>query len=491
MNDNPTSLQLDGIEAALQNLTINATDQTAVASAISTLATASRLDPSLRVNLADPRVLKKLVETVECSVNDDLELTTNALRCIGNACIDNDAARQEVCNLRLSWAKQCLELGDDELKILAVKVIYNICHDYQPAQEKCYHGHLHYDLFQLYSSSLVLESADRTMLIDLLFSVTCQRSEPGQALNTSDAVPGETLRQLLCLPGYHLRDLNIEDFATWIEICLTFLRDPEVQEQVIDLHLAGDVWQLLQFSQDKQSLLQSAQEDSLADRKLLEPLSQSLTWILSDIAANSSFAQKYLLSDPLLQVVLGTIEMSGLKQSADENMMIERGNDEGAQESMTALAETDHPGVNNRSVGMITVAWQIAGNWQFNMPLDRKSHLMDAFPTLPRAAWEILSGEEYHWPDMLHSGAGLLVQLSRTSVDAREQIGGDSNAVAGLERLCRHQTPELKNDGIKLLKALSRDCSQNQQRFAALARDALLSSANGVHDGVYAGEAPS
>jgi hypothetical protein len=75
--------------------------------------------------------------------------------------------------------------------------------------------------------------------------------------------------------------------------------------------------------------------------------------------------------------------------------------------------------------------------------------------------------------DTLHSIGGLLVQLSRASVQVRQQMGGYEVAPQAIDRLCRHERPEIKQGSIKLLKALGKDCPVNQRRFADLAQIAM------------------
>lgn len=77
--------------------------------------------------------------------------------------------------------------------------------------------------------------------------------------------------------------------------------------------------------------------------------------------------------------------------------------------------------------------------------------------------------------EALHSIAGVLIQLSRPSIRARRLIGQSDSALTAVEHLSRHTRLEIRQDCIKLLKALGKDCRENQTKFDALGREVLLS----------------
>ena len=122
------------IEEAIQQLLNPSTDASNITSATTTLAAASRSTPSVRQKLADPNVLERLIKHIE----DPLEPSsspTAALRCIGNACIDNDDARETVTNLGFTWARKRLQSSDTEIRNLTILVLVNVCMDYEPCTE--------------------------------------------------------------------------------------------------------------------------------------------------------------------------------------------------------------------------------------------------------------------------------------------------------------------------------------------------------------------
>lgn len=53
-------------------------------------------------------------------------------------------------------------------------------------------------------------------------------------------------------------------------------------------------------------------------------------------------------------------------------------------------------------------------------------------------------------------------------------MGSDENAMPALQYLCHHEVPQIKEQGVKLLRALGRDCPENQDRFAELGKEVIL-----------------
>jgi hypothetical protein len=94
----------------------------------------------------------------------------------------------------------------------------------------------------------------------------------------------------------------------------------------------------------------------------------------------------------------------------------------------------------------------------------------------------LATGDEKEDAGVLHSLAGLLIQLSRPSALVREMIGGEAFARPALERLIRHEVSNVKQIGVKLLRALGKECPANQERFAELAKEALLVPADESKD---------
>lgn len=433
MDVDQASSDLGEIEKALGNLTLHSIDISRASNAVSILAEASRWDPLTRQRLADPRVLQELIEVIQCSINDALETVEVALRCIGNACIDNEAAKAEITKHGFSWAKQCLPTAnqyphmsmDAKIAMLTAKVLYNVCSDYEPAQQQCYREHIHYAIVQVCALDGVTDSEESTLFIELLFWL-CNHVVPEQ-----EKPPSKVLTTLLTLPDIYHERLEAEDFALLLETSMLFLREPAVRQDIIEQKLVGNIWRMLQYNEISLERLKQSE----ADRRLLRPLSTGLIWNLSDIAATPEFARVYQLGNEWIQ--------NGIIREIQE-------------------ADT------TQTPRLVDAACQILGNllWSTKYPL-RFAHAYDIEP-LHRPIVMILKTNQD--AELLHSGAGLLIQMTRLSREVCETIGANEDTPGVVQRLCNHELPQLKQDGIALLRALGMASPANQERFADLAR---------------------
>lgn len=428
---------LDEIEKAFKNLHVHSSEGTGqISEAITILADASKHDLAARGQLADPRTLALLVEIVGSSIDDSLETTDTALRCIGNACIDNNDARETLTGIGFSWAKRCLRpSSSDDLNtpLLAAKVLYNICCDNDAAQQQCFAEHVHYELTDLCYFNSVIGNDESSLLIELLFWI-CGHKSPDST--STDSLPQQTLSELLSLPGLYQNTLDTDHFAMLLETSLLFLRDEQTQRNAIAGQLGSHVLQMLQ--QNELRIAQAGENDE--EQQLLVPLSNSLIWCLSDMAAIPEFSQVY------------DMDTEWIRQGVIESIWISRS------------------GLPPR---MLTAACQILGNmlWSMQNPDDFVWIVED------RGLHSAVLGMVTTFQDveLLNAAAGLLIQLSRAP-SVREIIGRNEKTPIVLALLCTHETPQLKQVGIKLLRALGRDCPANQERFANLAREVMQSS---------------
>ncbi len=437
---------LEGVEKAFESLTLNSQDFSQTSNAINILAKASRAHAATREHLADPKILQTLVETVELSLQHDRATTELALRCIGNACIDNNAASESITKLGFSWALQCLAISieddddatsstpsDRSLALLTGKVLYNICSDYELGQQKCFEAKIHYLLIQMCALNEVAVSNEKALFIELLFWI-CSQMQPDQ-----EQPPAKVLLTLLSLPAVYHQELEHEDSALLIETCLLFLREPKVKKDVVTQKLVPYVWQMLALNEDRIAGLQ----DNSKDRKLLAPLSTALIWVLSELAASEEFPSAYNLDDDWLQDI-----------------------------TRFTFVQVDMESSSVQSPRLIDAAYQILGNYLWARKVEPSdSHLNADVEALDQALMMIIRTSEDI--ELVHSAAGLLVQLTRLSSNVREHIVSTEEGQGIAERLCTHSMPQLKMDGISLLKALGKDSPQNQERLTDLARSTL------------------
>ena len=81
----------------------------------------------------------------------------------------------------------------------------------------------------------------------------------------------------------------------------------------------------------------------------------------------------------------------------------------------------------------VNAACQILGNFLWAVPLESSSpYVLDAGLHVP--LWHIMSTSDS--ADLMHSSAGLLIQLARPSEQVREVIGSSEGAYDALSKLC-------------------------------------------------------
>lgn len=434
------------LAAALQDLSLSSTEKVAKDRAISFLADASRNNVTARHRLADPAALKTLIEVAKRSMNDSLEALDLALRCIANACADNDAARDAVTDIGFSWALQCLYLPDDTVQILTTKVLFNICSGgHEASQRKCYEIGIHFALMNICAKSGDVD--ELSFAFDLLLWICEHKAGVEAAL--SQPISEDSLHELLLLPSLYASTADLETVLSLTETVLVFARDPVVQAQIITTKQLGKLWRILEIQQTKAAALDAENEDAAEDLKLLLALSTSLIWCLSDAAALPEFSRIYSLDDAEFKSLVGYVQTRGA-------IVGHRGDPNGLQ---------------------LTAACQIVGNLLWALPVETYVPLITQ-DQLHRPLFEIIVhiGTAKEDAGVLHSAAGLLIQLSRPSIGVREVIGDDELALPALERLCRHDMSNIQQEGVKLLRSLGRECPVNQQRFAALAREAVVTA---------------
>ncbi|KAK4918435.1 hypothetical protein LTR49_013827 [Elasticomyces elasticus] len=483
MEDSHDPPAMERVETALRRLQINSGDT----GALPTLAAASKEYPEVRAQLATPEILKTLLEAAEAGLSDSLETTVAALRCVGNACIDDDVARSAVAANGFSWAILCLNSDDDEIRWLTVKVLYNICSDHETAQQQCYHDRVYLPLITICTSPLVLHSEDTTTLIDLLFWITGHKAAlPG---NNLTPMSDDDILKLLMLPYYNLGTTTVEDFATLVEISLTFLRDSAVQDRIVKAQRVAYVWQMYVDCENRVS-----DENGTEYKELLKPLSTSLMWCLSDMAAHEAFDQHYSLDSGFIDGLLFIIESGGEERGPLlEDVFEQQGlGDQLLREARTTRqidADEDFGPVSARDCA---AACQIVGNLVRVSPADDVS-LLVLERGIHKKLWDMVAnGGLMGDDDVLHSIAGFLIQLTRPSIKVRERVGYDDQwAEEALKMLCLHATPEIRQVGIRLLRALGKDCPLNQQHFRSIVARAAAQNDIGADSPMQIEAAPA
>lgn len=441
---------LDSIANALEDLHLSSADTARTSQAVTVLADASKYDLTARQRLADPDILGVLVEVIECSIDDSLETVDLALRCIGNACIDNNSTRREVTSLGFSWALRCLQSAtpeDHATAEITAKVLYNICSDYEPAQQLCFEQHVHHELIHLLQFQFMPQNESRHVIIELLFWICTHKPKEADAYQP---IPAGLLSDLLKLPAlYNNGTSDTEDFAMLLETCLTYVRSAREQQALLELDSFGLVWNLLLENEDMISRIDGlGNQNRLVavggitdESKLLIPLSTSLVWCLSDMAASPAFGERHALTNDWIQ------------QNLDEVIA----------------------GAINFSPRHVSAACQVLGNlvWAKSEAIFQADVSYAEVFLQGNVLQVVLISDD---SDVLYSAAGLLIQLTRLGSGVCEAVAYNNLAQVALEKLCRHRTPQVKQAGIKLLRALGKENRDIQERYSDLAREVTSSS---------------
>lgn len=464
------------IEKAFRALSLN----NQASSAVTTLAEASKQNLAIRKRLADPEALKHLVEAIECSLNEDLPTVDRALRCLGNACADNNEARDDVTSLGFSWALRCLQADDDETKLLTTKVLYNVCSEHEGSQQGCYRDGVHLELFRVLNSEAAVEGEEYHFAIDLLLWITGHKASIEPTLGKP--LPDHMVLELLRLPRVYADQADLDNFGSLVESILAFLRDTTVQQQIVELRVFMGVWTILELVEERGSMLNPAEEQDAEDLKVLGPLSTSLIWCMSDIAARADLAQVY--SSEVLPA------SSGTQQDGDHTPMEQSGLVDRLIEHIRDHADDESDRSRGTEGSLYTASCEVLGNLLWGVQPDYSHLVLEEELQAPLFRRIIQTGGGKSGAPILHSICGLLIQLSRPSRKVREEIGAHEEAMPVLEILCRHEMTQIKQDSVKLLKALGKDCSRNQERFTDLAQE-VLEAIRASNETAMAGAEPS
>ncbi|KAM0721234.1 hypothetical protein Q7P37_003522 [Cladosporium fusiforme] len=437
----------------LRTLLSESPDPTSLTLALQHLAAQSRESLETRGQLAGN--ISPLLQIIEQHGNASEDLINATLRCIGNACVESPETCEKIVSSDFDFdrfTKVLTERGP-ELQSLVVKVLYNICLQSEDARKKCCEAFVHGSIVSaLHQQAKFIETdsdepfGGLSFPIDLLFWITAHHHKDfvlPQAAPSYEGALERMLRQLLDLPAFLAEHLDIDDFATLLEVVLVFLREPKFQAQVAEERLAGTVWNILELNESK---LQDVGDDA-EDQKLLIALSTSLTWILSDVAASASFIEKEgdssLLADNFLPLLSPDAE--GRSATADSS-----------------------------TIRLMNAACQVVGNFVHNKGPDTAASLVQTRRVHERVLATMVATDN---ADFLHSAAGLLIQLSRPSPEIREEIANDGKAIVAVERLGKHTMSELNQDALKLMRALGKDTPTVQDRFKQLAGEIMATVA--------------
>jgi hypothetical protein len=484
------------------------------ANAISSLAILSREQESVRNKLASQDVLEHLLRVLvsQPKIVSKEEYFATILRCIGNACVSNPEACQTVTDYTFGWSKAFLkgfpcqwiasgegwpsESGITEsieaepfpmpsvsTRDLAVKVLYNVCSQSEEAQKQCYNDDVHTlvieAMFDSQHFGSALSSEMLTLTVDLLLGITSHHkalsssisdSERKRGLKGNRALKTDAFYWLVKAPLVHVDQLDIDDWASLLETCLVFLRDPLSHDDLISWELFHVVWYILEHNEAKTQTVGISDED----RKLLVALSTSLTWVLSDVAATPEFASAYATSTGnVLALAAGHQDVPALQQLIEDLTKLLS---TGEAHTHNAQGDQDTSLLSDESLRLTTAACQVIGNLLHGLASTKTTApAVVQAPQVHERLFALMADSNN--ADFLHSAAGLLIQLSRPSVAAREEMASDSNALAAIKRLGEHTMQEVNQDALLLMRALGKDAPTTQERFKELAGEVMATVA--------------
>lgn len=440
------------------------------------LATSSRSSDNVRRRLAEHDTLVRLVELARSKTGksrSDVTLCT-ALRCIGNACYNNEQAANTVVSLSLDWLVTVIRRCDNDVVWIAGGVLNNICNSSVEAQKQacrdCMDNELLFYTVKHEGRADAFGKKRSTIPLDLILLIASHRKEVGRegyipswAGHRKDFTT-EVLRWATAFGP-----LILDDWAYLLEISLTYLREPEMQAEIIKNKQVDLVWKLLNANETRIAGPQQQEDDNEEDesdpeeiRRILKPESMSLVWVLSDLAAAPSFATNYSTNDPW---IIGTVVDTLLHAKTTVN---------GATATLNSESRPN-------------AACQILGNLLHGLPVsaalplvyDRHLHrkLLAAMASTADA-------------DFLHSASGLLMKLALPSVEVCEGIASDANMLPALQKLNTHPIQQLKQDALALIRILGKNSPAVQERLREVARDTLVAAAAAENQEAATGAAP-
>ncbi|KAI7299870.1 hypothetical protein KC315_g17441 [Hortaea werneckii] len=517
-------------------------------STVKSLADQSRKSEEIRQSLAKLPVQQKLIQIITTNLATNPEATLAALRCLGNSCIDNDTARsnlttpssssaQETHSNHLHWAEFCLQSSNQEIRWTAVKVLYNLCTDHEESQQQLYRTRgVWYALLHLLVSRDTFPSLnrkgdgkktengnekmtravtpeERTLLIDLLFWITGQKSKIDQKeqkdenieRETSSSLPPAVLGKVLLLPYFYNlsnpssstegEEIDLDEYATTLEITLTFLRDPSVQGEIVRRKWVEGVWRVFLDVEGKLCQSEEVGESSgemvmttmqqQQQQQLLRPLVSSWTWCLSDIAAQEGFGRVYDLEDPTVRELIGLVQSQG----SLENAFLERGEEreeEGERdeamariltEAMESTPDRDaftsssapnrsrtqksssissRETIQNVNPRRLSAACQILGNLLHTLPAEtvgafvlQQQHQQGQQTSLHQALWHFLSHQHPSTSSSTNPSHQQQAQIQQPnqqpkSPAASEQEEAQHSALGLLIQLTRPSSPQIR-----------------------------------------------
>ncbi|KAG9593954.1 hypothetical protein KCU77_g6359, partial [Aureobasidium melanogenum] len=269
-----------------------------IAKALQILADSSA-DPLLRSRMQDVSFQQFLSLFSGLAASSEQEssdptLWRNLLRCIGNMIADNDPTYLKTLNSFLtstSTSPEAIALADT-----TIKVIFNLCTDYTPAQEECFTQNIHQSLVYCLDTRFSTDDGVWSLALDL----TCMIVEQKQKLKPSDNYPDFeiTAPRLLKLP---LAEIDATAFLDALTLVAAHLLDKNFVQALVEHKQIEHVWKLLKRTEHRRLSDREAEDEEDYDEKQYLQFQLVLSQGLADMTALPLYNEKYNTDDSFIQ----------------------------------------------------------------------------------------------------------------------------------------------------------------------------------------------
>ncbi|KAK6007338.1 hypothetical protein QM012_006346 [Aureobasidium pullulans] len=271
-----------------------------IAKALQVLADSSA-DPVLRSRMQDvsfQQFLSLFSGFAASSEQDssDPTLWRNLLRCIGNMIADNVADPTYLKTLNSFLTSTSTSPEATALADTTVKVIFNLCTDYTPAQEECFMQNIHQSLVYCLDTRFSTDDAVWSLALDL----TCMIVEHKQKLKPSDDYPDfeSTASRLLRLP---LAEVDATAFLDALTLVAAHLLDKNFVQALVEHKQIEGVWKLLKRTEHRMLSDRETEDEEDYDEKQYLQFQLVLSQGLADMTALPLYNEKYSTDDAFVQ----------------------------------------------------------------------------------------------------------------------------------------------------------------------------------------------
>lgn len=461
----PADVPSPDLDNAIEELLVSEPTATILTETLIKLRACSRENGKSRQRLGNPNVLDKLIETTHAC---DTSVVSLALSCIGNAVIDNHAAREHVSrNHGFDWAARLFTTEkantfEVEKNGILVGVLNNICHDSPTTLSACSESRCFRQTLHALDGHFHVKAVP--MATELLFQLGNRAREMTQEEGrTVEQLQPSDLGVLMKVPRRYFGQnwqssqewLGAEDWASLVSTVLLFAKQEDWLEEMIAQNGLLRLWRLLE---ENEAFVMHLKEDGAEedDVKLVAPLSASLLWVLSDAATNPYFRVQHPLTD---SAAWDTI-FDAIK-SLDRSNQPSTNGQKAVQSEIVSAAGCQI---------LANVLW-IGQPFEFHLNTVERQHIH-----MPILAG-ILSSDS---ANTLHSITGLLWMwiLTSKSLIVAEAVGDDERIVPALQKLLSHEMPQVVTEGKNLLRALGKYSERNRERFRDLSVQAAVAEYN-------------